>query len=613
MNSPLRFCLASVFAATLLAAGCSSKASPAGSGGAMGGTGSGGSAGSGGSTAAMGSGGSPAATGGRGSGGVAGSGGSSSAVSGGSTGNGGIGGGAAGSGGSSSVSSGGATGTGGNSVATGGGASGGVPASGGAGGSTVGSGGRVGSGGTGSGGTGVAGASGTGTGGATVASGDDFVSDVKVAVHPNTNTILVVTWTQLKAADNTLLEFSFTGSSVMTSRAQAGATGAHRDVVLGVPEKTAVTVRVVSKLGGVDYKTKDYQGTTGAIPSGMPKPTLVAYDATLASSDRYLFGSVEDSVTNCGSQPCDYLNPFWIYILDRQGRIVWYWADPSSGSSHAFPRVARDGEYIVIDTGRSGETTTPTGALGTTLDRQYYQFVAIPGIDDAIDVTSDGSVLYDADGKLRERNKQGTIRDIWTCPYTKDPGADPTSCYCNAVNWVPSDDTVLMSFPSANVVAQISRSTGALVGQYGNAPGSYAFVDATWKFQFQHGPTITPQGTLLVSSHLPDYPYGSTSAPYHHAFEEFDIDRTNKKLTQKWIYKDGKEWAESKGMALRLVNGNTLVNYGNGGVIREVTTDKKTAFEIKFDAPIGDDFHNNMVGNNVFVDDLYALNGGGPK
>ena len=125
----------------------------------------------------------------------------------------------------------------------------------------------------------------TGTGGAAgaVANGDDFVSNVQVTVHATTNTILVVTWTQVKAADTVALEFSFAGSGTMKSRAAAGATGAHRDVVLGVPGSTAVTLRIVSTAGGVDYKTKDYPGTTGAIPSGMPKPMILAYDATRAS------------------------------------------------------------------------------------------------------------------------------------------------------------------------------------------------------------------------------------------------------------------------------------------------------------------------------------------
>jgi len=56
-----------------------------------------------------------------------------------------------------------------------------------------------------------------------------------------------------------------------------------------------------------------------------------------------------------------------------------------------------------------------------------------------------------------------------------------------------------------------------------------------------------------------------------------------------------------------------LGNYGTGGVIREITPDKRTAFHVKFDSPNGNDFFNKMVGNNVLINDLYALNGGGPK
>jgi hypothetical protein len=425
---------------------------------------------------------------------------------------------------------------------------------------------------------------------------------------------LVVTWTQLKAADNTLLEFSFSGSSVMTSRAQAGAAGSHRDVVLGVPEKTVVTLRIVSKLGGVDYKTKDYQGTTGALPSSFPQAQVLAYDASLASPERWMLGAVENSPVNTSPNGCSgdafwtcyYMGPFWIYMMDRQGRIVWYWADPTDNASSAYPRVARDGEYIVIDKGRGGKT----GVVKMTLDRQYYQFVAIADLDDAMDVTTDGSVLYDTAGNLHELTKQGTTRTIWS--GSKYFGFSFEG-YSNTVNWNPADDTVLLSFPDACVVVQINRQTGAVVGQYGNASGSYAFSPSPWKFQFQHSPTITPQGTLIVSTHLPDYPDGTAPGPNHHAFEEFTIDRANKKLTQKWIYSDGQEWAVAKGFVMRLPNGNTLANYGTGGVIREITPDKKTVFHVKFPAGSGDGYYNKMVGNNVYVDDLYALNGGGPK
>ena len=46
-------------------------------------------------------------------------------------------------------------------------------------------------------------------GGTGAVTGDEFVSGVTIAVHPQTTTILVVTWTQAKAAETTWLEFTF--------------------------------------------------------------------------------------------------------------------------------------------------------------------------------------------------------------------------------------------------------------------------------------------------------------------------------------------------------------------------------------------------------------------
>jgi hypothetical protein len=132
-------------------------------------------------------------------------------------------------------------------------------------------------------------------------------------------------------------------------------------------------------------------------------------------------------------------------------------------------------------------------------------------------------------------------------------------------------------------------------------------------FGFQHFPNITKDGTLIVSSHMPGFEDTDNPVAGQHAFMEFTIDRTNRRLVEKWVYHEGQEWALYKGMAIRLANGNTLANYGTGGVIREITPDKQTVFYVKFDAPMGNDFYNKMVGNNVFIDDPYALNGGGPK
>ena len=465
---------------------------------------------------------------------------------------------------------------------------------------------------SGSGRGGGAGTSGGATGGAVgAAAGDDFVSGVTITVHPQTTTILNVAWTQAKAADQTWLEFTFTGGSLMTSRPLAGATGAHKDVVLGVPASTAVTVRIVNKLGGVDYKTKDYQGMTGALPSGMPKLTVSMYDAALASPDRWMFGAVENSPGGCNNTSCYYTSLFWLYIIDRQGRVVWYYADAAGNPTSSFQRVAKDGEYIWIEK-RPFTGSGNKSVLKMTLDRQYSQTVNVPDLSDCIDVTVDGSLVYDVEPQweLREMNKAGTVRTIWSCPRAMGSGF---MCYSNTVSWDAASDSIIMSFPYENTVAQIDRKTGTLIATYGKATGSYTFDVAGWGFEFQHFANITSRGTLMVSSHLPGYSKTSTPVANKHAFEEFTIDRTNKKLIQKWVYSDGPEWAMYKGMATLLPNGNYLANYGTGGVIREITPDKKTVFYVKFDVTTGDDFFNKMVGNNVLINDLYALNGGGPK
>jgi hypothetical protein len=491
-------------------------------------------------------------------------------------------------------------------------------ASSGAGGSPSGAGATSGTGGAavGAGGTG-AGSGGTGSGSGGTGGGvmsDDFASDVTITVHEDVRTILVVTWTQSMVAEETWLEFTFEEGSVMTSRPAPGEAGPHQDVVLGVPSETAVTVRIVSSQGGTRYVSSDYQGTTGELPAGLPLPDLVAYDAALASPERFMLGSVEDSD---GNLPSDYLfNTFWLYIMDRQGRIVWYYADAASNATSSFQRIARDGEYIWIEKRPFGGGGY-RGVLKMTLDHEYFEEIPIDGLADCIDVTDDGSLLYDAGEELFERSRDGTTRPIFSCP---DHFGQGFNCYTNTINWNPEDETILMSYPEPNTVIQVRREDGEVVGQYGEASGSYAFAPPlsmppdAWGFGFQHFPNITAAGTLILSSHMPGYEdFNQTPTENQHAFVEFAIDRDNETLTEVWRYTEGTEWARSRGMAIRLENGNTLANYGTGGVIREITADKQTAFEVKFDIEGGNDFYNKLVGHNVLVADLYDLNGGGPN
>lgn len=442
------------------------------------------------------------------------------------------------------------------------------------------------------------------------AESDAHTAEVDVAVHARVRTVLVVTWTQALAADEVWLEFTYEDGEVMRSRPKPGTVGPRRDVVLGVPAQTEVSLRIVSRVVDAEFASSVVTASTGALPGRMPVPEVFSYDARHASPERWLFGSVEDSIG--GSYSGYYLGTFWLYIMDRRGRIVWYYADPASNATSSFQRVARDGEYIWIEKRAYSGAGDPS-VVKMTLDGEYFEEIPVPGLSDSIDVTDDGSLLYDQNGDLHELLPSGENRSIWSC--SEHFGA-AFHCYTNTVNWYALEDTVLLSFPYQNTVVELDRATGRLVGQYGSATGSYRFAPPassppeSWSFSFQHFPNRTPTGTLLVSSHVPGCAEDAEPGRYRHAFVEFEIDRDARRLIERWRYTGGREWPRAKGMAIRVTNGNTLGNYGTGGVIREVTPEGRTVFGVKFDVDGGNDFYNEMVGHNVLIDDLYSLNGG---
>src|SRR5690606_9353439 len=297
---------------------------------------------------------------------------------------------------------------------------------------------------------------------------DELVGDIVVEPHGRVNTLLWVSWTQLVEADSVWLEFSYQDGPLLTSRPAPGSTGAHREVVLGVPADTVVTGRIVSSVDGVELGSETFSATTGSLPSGMPA-AQVSYDEALASSERWLFGAVEDSDGGCANPSCYYHTTFWLYIMNRQGQVVWYYADPASNATSSFQRIARDGEYIWIEKRPFGGGAA-RGVLKMTLDWEYYEEVSVPGLSDCIDVTDDGSLLYDVvqAWELREMTRDGQVRTIWNCPDHFQGGFQ---CYSNTINWNELDDTVLLSFPEENTVIEIDRQTGDVVGQYGDANG----------------------------------------------------------------------------------------------------------------------------------------------
>lgn len=454
--------------------------------------------------------------------------------------------------------------------------------------------------------------------------GDDFISDVMVEVHDEVNTILVVSWTQGEASEDTWIEYSFDAEEWLQTPAREGSTGEHQEVLLGIPGDTEARFRIINRDAMGDNVSSEHTGVTGSVPSLMPQPTVVSYDPALASANRWMFGAVEDT-TGSSADPNYYAGPHWIYIIDRKGRIVWYYVDLGKNPTSAFPRITPDG-HIAIEKRKFGDTSYDPTVLHLTLDHTYEEEVDVPDLDDCIDFTDDGTLLYNVlssqtqDPALMEMAPDGTIREIWNCAdWAQENGISGQNvCYSNTVNWNRNDDTVLMSMPYINTVVEVDRVTGALVGQYGEANGSWPLEGPSfdWSLEFNHFANITPEGTLLVSTHEPGHggslPSGTATENFGtHLFAEFDIDRENQRLVERWFYTaEQEEWPRYKGMAMRVEDGsgNVLANFGTGGTILELTPEGEVAFRVLWDEDFLAEQNNKMAGHNILIDDLYALN-----
>lgn len=465
-----------------------------------------------------------------------------------------------------------------------------------------------------------------------------IIPRVSAVVHQKVKTVIIVRWTQTQATLSTKIRYTFENDEWLETPATPRSAGEHEEVLLGIPEKSTVTFYFEtdpaflppiedSADGGIpDGGDRDggapdagreepekLTATTGALPERLPRPTVLAYDPQGASRARWMLGSVEDTP----GQTRYYTGPFWIYIMDREGRIVWYYSDLGENPCMAYPRIARDSSHLYIEKRmfHSPGSYDPKVAR-MTLDYRRFEEIPIPGLDDCIDVTDDGGILYNVQGKggaaLMERRPDGTAREIWSCSeWAKSRGINGNdhACYSNTVNWNPVDDTVLLSMPYLNTVLEIDRQTGRLLSQWGDLQESYRFEPSSWTLEFNHFPNITPDGTLLLSTHLPGHE--DKMAVGEHRFAEFEIDRDRGRLLEKWVYGEGvSDWPRYKGEAERLDNGNTLVNCGTGGIIREVTPEKRTVWHVKWDADFPDDRFNKMVGHHILVNDLYALNRG---
>ena len=142
-----------------------------------------------------------------------------------------------------------------------------------------------------------------------------------VTTHEEVTTMLLATWTQDGDAD-AWLEFRYEDDWERSPR-RALAAGEQEEWALGIPPETEVDLRVVAERDGVRSESDVVSATTGAVPEDLTEDLLgPTVDVLEEGTDpaRWLLGTVD---VDGGPS---YSGPFWLFIVDRQGRFVW-WRD----------------------------------------------------------------------------------------------------------------------------------------------------------------------------------------------------------------------------------------------------------------------------------------------
>lgn len=432
--------------------------------------------------------------------------------------------------------------------------------------------------------------------------GDDApVSDVVVSVHPTVATILVVSWNQDEAVEGGWLEFSIDGAPPQASPERELAQGPQQELVLGAPTDALVQVRIMNRIDGDEVSSAEsWMATTGSLPNNLLEPALIAYDDAQAHPAEFLL--VSFNINGAGS----------LLILNRDGRIVWY-RTSEGGHLMLVPRVARSGNHMMfdIDTYWSGGGGNPTSTINrVTIANEVFESIEVPGLHHGWDEFSDGTIIWGKNPsgfdheELWAKDPAGNSWLIWDSDTWNVPG----SVAGNAVHLEKSDTTVLLSFWTNDSAVEIDVATGEILRQFGAVPGSWSFDPEDSQFFFAHGVHYTDANTMLVSTHILP---GWGQPGDEQRIREYALDDDSETLTEIWVYGEGADiYAPTWGEAIRLDNGNTLFNTGSDPLIREVTSDGKTAWEVAWDDVGG--FDQRLVGDMTILEgleDLYALDG----
>lgn len=140
---------------------------------------------------------------------------------------------------------------------------------------------------------------------------------------------------------------------------------------------------------------------------------------------------------------------------------------------------------------------------------------------------------------------------------------------------IDTDGGLIVSWRNFDEVSKIDPSTGQFVWRLGGRHSDFTFVnDPFHGFSGQHFARLLPNGNLLL------YDDGNGHVPQESRAAEYRLDLAAHTATLVWQYRHQPAiYTPFVGSVQRLPNGNTVVGFGNAGVVTEVTSAGNVVWE----------------------------------
>ena len=411
---------------------------------------------------------------------------------------------------------------------------------------------------------------------------DEVTLTCSAEVDPEVSTLINVTW-EAPEGSTSWVEFS-----ANLEESQATNPVEDTDVALeliGLPASTSVAWTAISERDGERW-TCEGTTTTGALPEGISDWTVsvAAEDPTEFPRFMLVVLNGDDGVSR-------------IIGVDRLGRIVWYAPEDTSGVT-VQARLTLDGTAVTYNLfGRlddNAESYLKTISMGGDLLDQaitpgaHHMFTELPGRIYAYQSTeirdypnpTTGEVEPWVGDTVMEINADHEVRAVfnlwdWQDPEESDRTYDGDGTvtaadwsHGNGLRYDPDTDTYLLSLGNLGEIIEIARSNGTPTRIFGNHGYEVEGGDPIY---FQHDPRLLDNGNLTM------FRTDQTTAMV--GAYEYAVDDANQTLTPVWVYSPQIQ-SEFLGQVRRLDNGNTWVNFGEGGVVREVSSSGETLWEV---------------------------------